>query len=57
LVDLTFILSKLDEVGEGATILIPEVQAVRSKRVPRTRFWCTPIELNEEMEDVEESMG
>jgi hypothetical protein len=36
---------------------ILETQPIRNNKIPKACFWHTPIELNEEMEDIEEASG
>jgi hypothetical protein len=57
LIDLTFILPKLNEEDEGVARLELKVQVARTSKIPRARFWHAPIDLDKEMEDVEEVGG
>ncbi len=57
MVDSKLIIIKSDEEEEGTTKPQPEVQAGRTNRVLKAHFWHAPIDINEEMEDVEEIDG
>jgi len=48
------ILSELDKEDEGVIRPTSEAQAKGSSKVLRVHFWHTPINLDEDMEDVKE---
>jgi hypothetical protein len=49
-----FIVPNFEEEDEGAPKTALKTQATWSNRVPKAHFWHTPIDLNEEVEDMEE---
>lgn len=56
-IDSTFILLELDEEEGAVAKPLPITLVVRISKVSGTHFWHTPIDVNEEMEDVKEING
>ncbi len=57
LVGLTFIVLDLEEDDEGATTFPLEIRTLGGTKVPGMLYWCAPIDLDEDMENVEELGG
>jgi hypothetical protein len=57
LVDPTFIIQDSKEEDEGATKSPLETWTTWTTRVSRVHFWCAPIALDKEMDNVEEFNG
>ncbi len=57
MVDLTFIILDLEEEDEGATMSPLETWSLGGTKIPGVHSQCTPINLDENMENVEELDG